>query len=276
MKQVLRYILIASIVLCYSAVVINAQIVTNLSFEQIEEADVRITYETNKVSDVSISVSLDGGKTFDKIGHVEGDVGPEIDKGEHCVMWHALKEKGEFYSDSVMFRVDVKRVQYPKSVVLTLNAGYMTFPQYSAGFTIGQYAWGKRHRFGWFLTAMSGWEFQFETDGECDADGLSNGYMNFYNGRESRMRLSLMAGLQTKVTPWWTFQLGAGYGLRQLAWQTDSGKWIRNTAFSMQGVELTAGTSFIIYDFVLSYNAVTTTNFNTLEHRVGIGWQFHK
>ena len=59
MKQVLRYILIASIVLCYSAVVINAQIVTNLSFEQIEEADVRITYETNKVSDVSISVSLD-------------------------------------------------------------------------------------------------------------------------------------------------------------------------------------------------------------------------
>lgn len=273
MKQVFKRIVLF-LPFIYGASTLMSQTVSNVRFEQFEEADVQIFYETDRKADVDLYVSLDGGKTVEQLTEIEGDFGPEVDKGEHTVMWHALKEKGEFYSDSVIFYVDAKRVQYPKSVVLTLNAGYMTAPQYSAGLTIGQFVWGKRHRLGWFVTAMSGWEFQFTPDGLCDAEGKTNGYMNMFNQNESRMRMSLIAGLQAKITSWWALQVGGGYGLRHLAWQTQSGKWLKNTAFSTQGAELTLGTSFFIRDFVFSYNAVTT-NFATLEHRVGIGWQFH-
>ena len=87
------------------------------------------------------------------------------------------------------------------------------------------------------------------------------------------MRLSVMAGGVMHVAGPLYVRVGAGYGNRTLRWKTESGKWMRNTAASISGVDVSAGLQFHFSGFVVSAEAVTT-NFQTVEGKIGLGYAF--
>lgn len=68
-------------------------------------------------------------------------------------------------------------------------------------------------------------------------------------------------------------KVGIGYGNRTLRWETVEGKWYRNTAFSQQGIDLSAGAQLHWRGFAASLEAVTT-QFQNIELKIGIGYVF--
>lgn len=157
-----------------------------------------------------------------------------------------------------------------KKTFVTLNGAYSNAPQASFGFSVGQVK-----KFGWFVSVMSNGNFSgFSYAGDCDAQGYtSEGYLLAYSGEVSKMRLSVMGGgVMHLVGPLYA-RVGAGYGNRTLRWRTESGKWMRNTAFSTSGIDLSAGLQLQIEGFVVTAEAVTTS-FKTLEAKIGLGYAF--
>ena len=71
----------------------------------------------------------------------------------------------------------------------------------------------------------------------------------------------------------WIARAGVGYGYHTVCWQTTDGKWYRNTAYSLQGIDLSAGVQLHWKGFVTSLEAVTT-QFHDVELKIGLGYAF--
>jgi hypothetical protein len=124
---------------------------------------------------------------------------------------------------------------------------------------------------GWFASAMSNFNFNgFSTDFECGDDFLINGEAFQYNGTKHYTSLSVTAGAMCKVLKPMALRLGAGYGLRTLAYETTDGKLVKNTDQSAAGLEVIAGIQFKIGEIIISADCVTTS-FKYYEARIGIG-----
>lgn len=94
-----------------------------------------------------------------------------------------------------------------------------------------------------------------------------------YTGEVSKMRLSVMAGGMMRIKGPWIARVGIGYGNRTLCWQTVDGEWYRNTAYSVQGIDLSAGVQLHWRRLALSFEAVTT-QFQQTELKLGVGVAF--
>lgn len=223
---------------------------------------------------VRLSVSLDGGTTYrGPLQQVSGDVADVKAGFGHAIVWDVLKELAadEFDSDNVRFKLSVKfKERWPRETFVTLNAAYSFSPQVSFGFSVGQVK-----RFGWFVSVMTNGNFSgFEPDGDCDRDGFIEGnFLPYYTGETSKTRLSAMAGGLMKVSDHLCLRLGLGYGNSTLLWHTEDGRWLRNTAYSAAGLDLSAGVQLHLNGFVVSAEAVTT-QFQTVEAKIGIGYAF--
>ncbi|MBR6878349.1 MAG: hypothetical protein IKM95_03070 [Bacteroidales bacterium] len=223
---------------------------------------------------VRLFVSLDGGAIYrGPLQQVSGDI-VDVKAGfGHSIVWDVLKEfdADAFENDQVRFKISLKmKERWPKETFVTFNAAYSFAPQGSFGFSVGQV-----RRFGWFVSLMSNGDLSgFSFDGDCDANGyLPGGHLMNYTGKTSKMRLSVMAGGMMRVTQSLMARVGVGYGNRTLRWQTTDGKWLRNTAFSQQGIDVSAGLQYHVHGFVVSLETVTTL-FESLETKIGIGYAF--
>lgn len=223
---------------------------------------------------VRLFVSLDGGATYrGPLQQVSGDINDVKAGFGHSIVWDVLKELNveSFDNDQVRFKLNVLlKERWPRETFVTLNAAYSFVPQVSFGFSVGQVM-----RFGWFVSVMSNGNFSgFGADGVCDAQGyLPDGHLMQYTGEVSKMRLSVMAGGMMRIHGPWIARVGVGYGNRTLRWQTTDGQWLRNTAYSWQGLDLSAGVQVHLRGFVLSMEAVTT-QFKTVEAKIGLGYAF--
>ena len=149
---------------------------------------------------------------------------------------------------------------------LTLNVSYNNYSQLSYGFTIGGL-----NRFGWFASAMSNFNFKgFSTDYECGNDFLVDGETFQYSGTKHYTSLSVTAGAMCRVFKPMAVRIGAGYGLRTLAYETSEGELVKNADQSASGLEVLAGVQLRIGEIVLSLDCVTTA-FKYYEARLGIG-----
>ena len=240
-------------------------------------SDKRIVVEYDLVSDadfVRLYVSLDGGITYrGPLQQVSGDIADVKAGSGRSLVWDVLKELNveEFQNDEVRFKLSLKlKERWPRETFVTFNAAYGPAPQGSLGFSVGQVK-----RFGWFVSVMSNGNFSgFETDGVCDAQGyLPDGHLMQYTGEVSKMRLSVMAGGMMRIHGPWIARVGVGYGNRTLRWQTTDGQWLRNTAYSWQGLNLSAGVQLHLRGFVMSLEAVTT-QFKNVEAKIGLGYAF--
>ncbi len=102
MKRLRYFILTLFVVLANS---MSAQNVSDVSFYQ-EGKNIVVTYSLDKVANVSVQVSTDGGVTYSApLKHVSGDVGKGVAAGAKQIVWDVLSEYDSFTGDNVMFLV---------------------------------------------------------------------------------------------------------------------------------------------------------------------------
>lgn len=147
-----------------------------------------------------------------------------------------------------------------------INVAYSLHPQYSIGITIGRVK-----RFGYYVSAMS-WcrVVALSTDMECDSNGFIDGEMQYFSGKSSNARLSLICGIMFRLSEQLALKTGIGYGTRALAWETGDGRWIRNDSYGYEGFELNAGLQFFIDNINISFDCVSNS-LKTLEFKIGFG-----
>ena len=150
---------------------------------------------------------------------------------------------------------------------ITLNGSYAPF---SMGFSVGMVK-----RFGWFVSAMTNGSFTGMGNlPQVYAQGfLEDGHLPMYNGTKATDRLSVIAGGMMRVVEPLYVRVGVGYGAHNLCWQDKEQNWYKIKGYSFQGVDVSAGVQAHLGGFVVSLEAVTT-NFQTVEGKVGVGYGF--
>ena len=184
-------------------------------------------------------------------------------------------EKGEVTVEdtAVVVKVNLKAIPKEKKAAdskvtfVTLNGSYAPF---SMGFSVGQVK-----RFGWFVSAMSNGSFTGMGNlSEADTEGfLEDGHLPMYNGTKASDRLSVIAGGVMRVADPLYVRVGLGYGVCNLCWQDKEQQWYKIKEYSFQGVDMSVGVQAHLGGVVVSLEAVST-NFQTLEGKVGVGYGF--
>ena len=157
--------------------------------------------------------------------------------------------------------------EIPNINFITLNAAYSVAPQTSFGFTYGQVK-----RFGWFVSAMSNFDFRFSANDWNDLYS-TDGVVNF-SGKSSKARLSVTGGFVVRLFGSIYAKLGAGYGARVKCWEV-AGKWYEYTPDTYKGFDLTAGIMLNTRKYAISADVVTN-NFKTMEVKLGVGLNWNK
>lgn len=142
---------------------------------------------------------------------------------------------------------------------VTLNAAYSVAPQTSFGFTYGQVK-----NFGWFVSAMSNFDFTgFNTiDKSYEEEILT--------GETASTRISVTGGFMAKIGGPVYVKAGAGLGMIVRACETISGEYVEYTPDTYKGVDLSAGLQLNLRNITIGIDAVTT-NFQMTEIKIGIG-----
>lgn len=141
---------------------------------------------------------------------------------------------------------------------LTINGAYSIAPQMSFGLT-----YGRVKKIGWFASAMTNLGFDF--NGETDSDGVI-----VLSGKSTSSRLSVIGGVLIKMKESLYAKFGAGYGMRVKRWESTDNIWYIDGASTYKGVELSTGLQLNAKNVSVSADVVTT-NFKTMEFKLGIG-----
>lgn len=244
-------------------------------------SDIELFFEFGRL--ISITTDRDGD-AISVDGESVGTSPLRIDLafGQHTI--HAQREKKYEDKDIIVSRTGgetehhlVLHGETAKSFVArgvnfaTLNFAYSPAPQTSFGFAVGSVK-----KVGWFVTAMSNFDFKANGfDYECDADGKVDGEYPDYDGGSCTTRLSVMGGAVFRLGGPVCLRLGAGYGTRVRSLCTHSGSLVKDGAASATGIDATAGLQLNLKGFTMSLDAVSTS-FKTLEMKLGIGYCWKK
>lgn len=150
---------------------------------------------------------------------------------------------------------------------LTVNVACSIAPQTSFGLTVGS-----AKKFGWYANIISNFRFN-KADYECDYLGTINDldYEYSYSGKKKTSRLGATAGMVFRISDLIYAYAGGGYGLRNVFWELENGKWAKCTDDSYQGVAIDAGLIMSFGDFGISLGA-QTIGVKYIEAKIGIGF----
>lgn len=158
-----------------------AQNVTNVDFYQ-EDDKIVITYDLDKLSDIYLSVSTNGGITFSDriVEHVTGDIGAKVASGHNKIVWDVLKNQNEL-SGNIVFKVQAVQTFFQgfEGVEWIIPLGTTTY-------------FGKKRVGGYFRANLLTVGFNFIDDVSLGA--------------------SLTAGPRFSFTEDFSWYLGAGFG----------------------------------------------------------------
>ena len=258
--------------------------VTNIRAVQ-EDKMVTITYDLKTRSDVRLLISIDDGEHYTDTMKVTGFVNRVIPAGRNkTIRWKAFQDLG--YGDYPLIRFKfitqdpqpaqpVQMVSRNKGMktFFTLNGSYGSSGIPMVGFTIGQY-----DKFGWFVTLMTGLNFEYtgyQVVDHCKRDGYIGDILPFYNPESKISAVSGMVGGIIRLNDAIYAKAGVGYGMRSVAWQLWEGDYVTNDGFSAHGVDVSAGLLFDLNRFVITLDGVTT-NFHVFEGRLGLGFRISK
>lgn len=158
-----------------------------------------------------------------------------------------------------------------------------TYLQKYYGFTVGSVK-----KIGWYFSAMTNFNFKaFGADYVADGnyyyqEGVNqygdfvDGNYPYYSGESCSSRLSIMGGFLLKMGSRSCFRLGAGYGRRTFAYADQSGKWVRPSRFDKNGFDVALGMQFNNKSHVVFSFDLVSTNFSTVEAKVGLGVCLHQ
>ncbi len=253
-----------------------------------EDKIVTITYDLKTRSDVRLLISIDDGAHYTDTMKVTGFINRSIPPGKNrTIRWKAFQDLG--YGDYPLIRfkfiTQESKPAEPKQPTVVRQKGMKTFATLNAsygssgipmvGFTVGQY-----DKFGWFVTLMTGLDFDYtgyQVVDHCKKDGYIGDILPFYSP-ESNSKISAVSGMVggiMRLNDAIYAKVGVGYGMRSVAWQLWEGDYGTNDGFSAHGVDVSAGLLFDLNRFVLTLDGVTT-NFHIFEGRLGLGFRFTK
>lgn len=106
-----------------------------------------------------------------------------------------------------------------------------------------------------------------------DADSNSGSTDYWYSGDESKSRFAITAGVLQRLWKTGYLYAGAGYGTRNMAWETVEGQWVKIEDRSYEGVEVELG-GIVRFGGVALSLGVQTNQFKKVEGTVGIGIMF--
>ena len=155
--------------------------------------------------------------------------------------------------------------------------GYSVAPQLSYGAMVGQMYKG----YGWYVSGRSNFQFGEKTIASCDAEGYVDGGQLFYSGNTKTTHFVVNGGFTMNCLEKATknkfntlgFYVGAGYGKRELQWETADGNWITYAPTSASGFSGNVGLIGSVCGLTLNVG-VTTINFKYMELEMGIGFVF--
>lgn len=208
---------------------------------------------------------------------------PEYDKGEWKVYVSAdsrdlqISVKGyhpymfEFPASLEPYRT------YRMKVTIPVKEKFRSLVLPSISFGTSQTSYGMMvgfaRKFGGYLRAKSDLVFDLSTSGECDGEGQVGAHKAWLTGESKRSRYAFTGGGIFRVAKHLYLYVGAGYGQRILAWETQSGEYLGVIDDTYKGVEAETGFILRLGVFTLS-SGVQTNQFKYLEANAGIGVMF--
>ncbi len=113
------------------------------------------------------------------------------------------------------------------------------------------------------------------TDLTCDESGNMNGesQKGWFTGEKDSSRFSITGGVMYRVALPVYFYLGAGYGYKKLAWETEGGNWAEVSDHSTKGLESEVGVIFRIKNFAMSAG-IQNNQFKNWDATVGVALMF--
>ncbi len=193
-----------------------------------------------------------------------------VNKSDSNIVQEQLKNRIEEL-ETINQEMQNEITKEPKGITnfITLNAAYNSLGDLSYGLTYGSYK-----KYGWFVSAMTNFDFNgFSSDYECDDNLMVGDYYPDYNGTEYHTNLSIMAGFIYKIAKPLTLKIGAGYGVRNTVYETTNNQLVKNKDVSATGLDISLGAMYKVGKFVVTLDAVTT-NFKVFEARLGLGLGF--
>ena len=151
--------------------------------------------------------------------------------------------------------------------MLLANYGFSPVRQHSLGFTL---AWAGR--FGGYLCYMTNGSFSFSTNLSATMDEQ---FDYLWSNKTSKTRMSVTAGGLFAVKKLGYVYAGAGYGIRNLVWYTESGQSVAMTPGTYKGVALETGMLINIGSHALvSAGGLIQFPGPYYELKAGIGYKF--
>lgn len=276
-----KYIILLFVM--FSATLLRAENASNIRVRQEGKAIV-ITYDLSKNSVVRLLMASGKSNQYTELKAVTGNVGKGVSAGQNRkIVWKPLEEKEAFIAENVRFKVEAMssydyRAQNATMKTLVMGrVGYSVAPQLSYGAMIGQMYKG----IGWYVSGRSNFQFNAPAELACDKQGYIDGERPFYTGNTSTTHYIINAGFMMNVLENTTrnkfntlgFYVGAGYGKRELQWETTDGFWVKYAPTSHTGFSGNIGLFGSVYGITLSAG-VNTINFKYVEVEAGIGYMF--
>ena len=276
-----KYIIL--LFLFISATSLLAENASNVRVRQEGKAIV-VTYDLSKNSVVRLMMASGKSNQYTELKAVTGNVGKGVSAGQNRkIVWKPLEENETFIAENVRFKVEALSsydyyTQNAKIKTIVLGQiGYSVAPQLSYGAMIGQMYKG----IGWFVSGRSNFQFNTPTELACDKQGYIDGERPFYTGNTSTTHYAVNAGFMMNVLEKITknkfntlgFYVGAGYGKRELQWETTDGLWVKHGPTSYTGLGGNIGVLGSIYGVTLNVG-LNTINFKYVEVEAGIGYMF--
>ncbi len=276
-----KYIILLFVL--FSATLLRAENASNVRVRQEGKAIV-VTYDLNKNSIVRLLMASGKSNQYTELTAVTGNVGKGVSAGQNRkIVWKPLEEKEAFIAENVRFKVEAMSsyecyTQNAKiKTVVMGQMGYSVAPQLSYGAMIGQMYKG----IGWYVSSRSNFQFNTPAELACNEQGYIDGERPFYTGNISTTHYIINAGFMMNVLEKTTknkfntlgFYVGAGYGKRELQWETTDGLWVKYAPTSHTGFSGNIGLFGSVYGITLSVG-VNTINFKYVEVEAGIGFMF--
>ena len=276
-----KYIILLFVL--FSATLLRAENASNIRVRQEGKAIV-VTYDLNKNSVVRLLMASGKSSQYTELKAVSGNVGKNVSAGQNRkIVWKPLEENETFIAENVRFKVEALSsydyyTQNAKiKTIVSGQIGYSAAPQLSYGAMIGQMYKG----IGWFVNVRSNFQFNTSAELACDKQGYIDNERPFYTSNTSTTHYIINAGFMMNVLEKTTknkfntlgFYVGAGYGKRELQWETTDGLWVKYAPTSNTGFSGNIGVLGSISGVTLNVG-LNTINFKYVEVEAGIGYMF--
>lgn len=252
---------------------------TNINVSQ-RGKNIVISYDLDKISYVELNVHFrtapdeplqvvslySTDKHAANTKHVSGDVGLVKAGNAKTIEWDVLADYERFVNYDVQFEVKAYETGSKMKTFLLAEGAYSPAPQLGYGAMFGQvYKYA-----GWYVSGISNFHSPMG-DAVVDYDGEP-----FYNGQSYTSYYRATGGVVVDLTAnrfkfsMLAAYVGAGYGQRNLYWQSIDNTWYLHSPNSYRGISAEVGLLASIYGVTVSVG-VNTIQFKYMDFQIGLG-----